>query len=144
LNDHFSTFGNILSSKVATDEHGNSKGFGFVHFETREAAERAIEATNDQILWGKRVFVGHFQSRKDRTVGDVAVQKFTNVFIKNLPNSINTEKLLELFGRYGKVTNGAVMVNPDGSSKGFGFVNFEVAEDAEKVFTTNNHSTSPL
>lgn len=42
LHDTFSAFGNILSCKAVCDENG-SEGYGFVHFETQEAAERAIE-----------------------------------------------------------------------------------------------------
>lgn len=43
LHDTFSAFGNILSSKVALDAAGQSKGYGFVHYELDEAANLAIE-----------------------------------------------------------------------------------------------------
>jgi polyadenylate-binding protein len=64
--DTFSTFGTILSCKVATDEHGNSKGYGFVHFETEEAANKAIEKVNGMLLSDKKLYVGRFIPRKER------------------------------------------------------------------------------
>lgn len=64
--DTFSTFGTILSCKVATDETGNSKGYGFVHFETEEAATKAIDKVNGMLLSEKKLFVGRFIPRKDR------------------------------------------------------------------------------
>uniref|UniRef100_A0A0R3RCZ8 PABPC1 n=1 Tax=Brugia timori TaxID=42155 RepID=A0A0R3RCZ8_9BILA len=64
--DTFSMFGNILSCKVANDEESNSKGYGFVHFETEESAQKAIEKVNGMLLEGKKVYVGKFQPRTAR------------------------------------------------------------------------------
>ena len=55
LYDTFSAFCNILSCKIAEDEEGNSKGYGFVHFDTEEAAENAIRKVNGMLLNDKKV-----------------------------------------------------------------------------------------
>ena len=54
LHDTFIAFGNILSCKVAMDD-GVSKGYGFVHYETAEAADAAIDKVNGMLLNGKKV-----------------------------------------------------------------------------------------
>lgn len=130
LYDTFSAFGNILSCKIVTDDAGASKGYGFVHFETEEAAKSAIEKVNGMLLNGKKVFVGRFMNRKERMeiLGDKA-KKFTNVYIKNFGDSFDDEKLKELFARYSGIVSAKVMAG-DGKSKGFGFVSFEDAEIA--------------
>lgn len=56
LYDTFSAFGNILSCKVVCDENG-SKGYAFVHFETQDAADRAIEKMNGMLLNDRKVWV---------------------------------------------------------------------------------------
>ncbi|KAE8667446.1 CBS domain-containing protein CBSX1 [Hibiscus syriacus] len=77
LDDTFSAFGNILSCKVATDASGQSK-----------------ESTSD-------------------------------------------EDLKTIFGEFGLITSAVVMRESDGKSKGFGFVNFENADDAARAVSLN-------
>ncbi|NXC23530.1 EPAB protein, partial [Campylorhamphus procurvoides] len=133
LYDTFSTFGNILSCKVVCDENG-SRGYGFVHFETHEAATRAIETMNGMLLNDRKVFVGHFKSRKEREaeIGAKAME-FTNVYIKNFGDDMDDDRLRDIFSKFGKTLSVKVMMDNTGRSKGFGFVNFETHEEAQKA-----------
>lgn len=138
--DTFSAFGNILSCKVATDETSQSKGYGFVHFETEEAANNAIAKVNGMLLNGKKVYVGKFIPRKEREkeLGEQA-KRFTNVYIKNFGDDLDDEKLRNLFEVYGKITSHRVMIDDNCKSKGFGFVSFEEAESAEHAVDELNN-----
>ncbi|XP_032741791.1 polyadenylate-binding protein 1-like [Rattus rattus] len=138
LYDTFSAFGNILSCKVVCDENG-SKGHGFVHFETEEAAERAIEKMNGMLLNDRKVFVGRFKSRKEREAElGTRTKEFTNVYIKNFGDRMDDKTLNGLFGRFGQVLSVKVMTDEGGKSKGFGFVSFERHEDAQKAVDEMN------
>jgi polyadenylate-binding protein len=57
LYDHFSEYGSILSCKVVLNETGQSKGYGFVHYESEKAAQAAIEKVNNTKINGKEVYV---------------------------------------------------------------------------------------
>ncbi|XP_027549688.1 polyadenylate-binding protein 1-like [Neopelma chrysocephalum] len=138
LYDTFSAFGNILSCKVVCDENG-SRGYGFVHFETQEAATRAIKTMNGMLLNDRKVFVGHFKSRREREaeIGAKAVE-FTNVYIKNFGDDMDDNRLREIFSKFGKTLSVKVMMDSAGRSKGFGFVNFEKHEEAQKAVADMN------
>ncbi|XP_044067795.1 polyadenylate-binding protein 1-like isoform X2 [Siniperca chuatsi] len=167
LYDTFSAFGNILSCKVVCDEKG-SKGYGFVHFETHEAANRAIDTMNGMLLNDRKVrethnqlepgivnpkvhflgekcqlsllsFVGHFKSRKEREVEfGTKAMKFTNVYIKNFSEDYTDEKLKEVFSAFGRTLSVRVMKDERGRSRGFGFVNYANHEDAQKAVDEMN------
>ncbi|CAI9769957.1 unnamed protein product [Fraxinus pennsylvanica] len=131
LHETFSSFGNVLSCKVATDASGQSKGYGFVQFTSEEASQKAIEKLNGMLLNGKQVYVGHFVRKQEREMS-VEKTKFTNVFVKNVSEETTEEDLSKIFGEFGLLTSIVLMRNEDGKSKCFGFVNFENAEDAAR------------
>jgi len=140
LYDTFSAFGNILSCKVKVSANdGQSRGYGFVHFETEEAAQRAIEKVNGMLLNDKKVFVGKFLSRQERLkkLGERAKQ-FTNVYIKNFSDKLDEEALKTMFEKHGSVKSVAIMKDQNGLSKGFGFVAYESHEEAQKAVESLN------
>ncbi|XP_062576409.1 polyadenylate-binding protein 4-like [Saccostrea cucullata] len=136
LYDAFSAFGNLLSCKIMCDEYG-SRGYGFVHFETEEAARSAIKKVNGMLLNGKKVFVGRFLSRRERSSNKK--RKFSNIYVKNFSKEMDDAKLREMFEPYGKIISAKVMTDiSSGKGRGFGFVSFEDAEAAEKAVDAVN------
>ncbi|XP_022763252.1 glycine-rich RNA-binding protein GRP1A-like [Durio zibethinus] len=65
LEEAFSTFGEIIESKIINDrETGRSKGFGFVTFRDEKSMRDAIEGMNGQNLDGRNITVNEAQSRR--------------------------------------------------------------------------------
>merc|ERR1719219_691656 len=132
--DTFSAFGNILSCKVAQDADGGSKGYGFVHFETEEAAMNAIQKVNGMLLNEKKVFVGRFVPRKEREkeLGEKAGKITSHKVVrddKSNPESTEQEEEEKID-----------VTDDGGKAKGFGFVSFEDSESAEKAVEELNGS----
>jgi RNA recognition motif-containing protein len=102
LYDTFSLFGNILSCKVVTDKAtGLSKGYGYVHYETDEAAASAIEKLDGMLIDGREVQVGEFMRRDNRP----DAQAFTNCFVKNIPYEWDEKKLEDEFMKFGEIVS---------------------------------------
>jgi len=127
LYDTFSMFGNILSCKVATNSKGESLKYGFVHYETEEAAANAIARVDNKVIAGQQVSVTAFKSRKERDGNGKF--KFTNVYVKNLPPHVDENGLRAMFGHFGTITSCMIGLK-EGKSGGFGFVNFSTADEA--------------
>lgn len=144
----FSQYGKISSHRVMVNEEGKSKGFGFVSFEEPEAAEKAVEDMNGKEINGKQMYVGRAQKRGERQAE--LKKKFemmkiermnryqgVNLYIKNLDDTIDDERLRKEFSPYGTITSARVMTD-DGRSKGFGFVCFSSPEEATRAVTEMN------
>lgn len=105
LYDTFSLFGNILSCKVVTDrETGDSKGYGYVHYETAEAANAAIEKLDGMLIDGQEVQVGHFVRRNERP----GQNDWTNCYVKKIPLEWDDDRLHKEFSQFGEVLSAAV------------------------------------
>jgi polyadenylate-binding protein len=130
LHDTFSAFGNILSCKVAMED-GVSKGYGFVHYENAEAAEAAIKGVNGMLLNDKKVYVGHHIPKKERINKiEEQMKKYTNIYIKNIDESVDEKTLEKDFEKFGKITSCVIQKDENGKSRGFGFINYENSDEA--------------
>jgi polyadenylate-binding protein len=106
LYDTFSTFGKVLSCKLATDDKGNSLGYAFVHYQDANVAKYVISKMNGMLLNGQKVYVGEFRPRREREATGELSTKFTNVYVKNLDESLcTTEEVTKLFAPYGNITS---------------------------------------
>ncbi|KAK1285339.1 Polyadenylate-binding protein 5 [Acorus calamus] len=128
LEEMFGRFGTIVSCKVATEDDGRSKGFGFVQFESEESACAARKELDGSLTLGnKRLYVSKFVKKS-----------FTNLYVKNFPPETTNDGLQNMFSDFGKVQSAFVMTDSEGNSRGFGFVNFQSSEDAKKAIERMN------
>lgn len=56
------------------------------------------------------------------------------VFVGGLPRETTASDLAQFFARFGNVTESKVILNEDGTSKGYGFVTFSSSEEVKSVF----------
>merc|ERR1712154_501997 len=66
LKQLFACFGKINSAKIMKQNNGKSRGFGFVDFERKESATKAIQEMNHRLFYGKLLFVARFQTKSFR------------------------------------------------------------------------------
>ncbi|KAG8364244.1 hypothetical protein BUALT_Bualt19G0108000 [Buddleja alternifolia] len=136
----FDQIGDVDSVKICMNRITvRSLGYGYVNFVNAQDAEKAIEALNFTPLNGKRIQISY--SNRDATLRKSGVG---NIFVKNLSESADEEVLKWEFGRFGPITSVVVIREKDGSSKCFGFVNFENAGDAAKSIEMLNGQISEM
>jgi len=62
-----------------------------------------------------------------------------NIYVGNLPNSVNEGDLREVFQAFGEVSTAAVIKDKfSGESRGFGFVEMPNKDEAEKDISLTN------
>lgn len=147
----FSAFGPVISCRLSRDETtGASKEFGFVNYENHQDAARAVEEMNNKEVEGKPLYVGRAQKKNEREeelrkqyekIREEKMSKYhgVNLYVKNLDDAIEEEKLREEFAAFGVITSCKIMTDDKtGVSKGFGFVCFSNPDEATKAVTEMN------
>ena len=146
----FTNFGNVTSALLSVDEEGKSRGFGFVNYEKHEEAQQAVDALHDSEQNGRKLFVSRAQKKAEREdelrrsyeaakVEKLSKYQGVNLYIKNLEDDVDDDKLRGEFEPFGSVTSCKVMRDDKGTSKGFGFVCFSTPDEATKAVAEMNN-----
>jgi len=96
------------------------------------------------LLNDQKVYVGPFKSRKERMDEyEAKARHFTNVYVKNIDETLDEAGFEAMFTPFGPVTSRALKMQDTAEgepklNKGFGFVAFEKAEDAAKCVEALN------
>ena len=140
LYDLFKMYGTIVSHAVMKNPDGKSKGFGFVAFDSSQAAESAINGLHGYALpiSKKKLYVAEAKKRDKR---EVELKESVNVYITNLRAHITEEDLQRYFENCGKIISVKILFDANNQSRGCGFVRFADREVAEKAIKDLNGRT---
>lgn len=150
LQRHFHHCGNVIQCRIQKKPTGESRGFGFVSYDSPEGARRAVVGLSGFPAGGKFITVNVKQGEEQYSLPIPAypaagrldapvLQDGTSappgatLFIFHLPNSWDENMLHQHFIHFGTILNVSVMRRPTQESKGFGFVSFADPASAERA-----------
>ncbi|RKO90936.1 hypothetical protein BDK51DRAFT_12925, partial [Blyttiomyces helicus] len=153
----FSDVGPVRSCfLVAAAEAGRNKGYGYVTFALPEDAEKALKELKKEKFLDKRTLRIELairkkkQPQKPKSADDAAPKtprepreprkeaRKSRLIIRNLAFLCTEAHLRNVFKRYGRIVECSVPHLEDGKARGFGFVQFEKVEEAEKAMAGVN------
>ena len=112
----FRPYGKILFAKVRKDLFSSdSKGHGFVSFESREEAEKAVKELCYKEYQGHELKI-HFKKQNSEFNQDA------NIFFKNLPQDIKARELNDMCKPFGNVLSCQIKKDDKGKSLGYAYV----------------------
>ena len=105
LEQKFTQYGKVKSLKVSLNEDHSSRGYGFICFDSEEAAESAVEGSKEDKI---RALIFQPKDRRD-------VRKLVNnVYIKNIPAGMTQEEVEALFAPFGNIISTKLFKNEIG------------------------------
>ncbi|XP_051812963.1 RNA-binding motif, single-stranded-interacting protein 3 isoform X1 [Acanthochromis polyacanthus] len=150
-------YGKIVSTKAILDKNTNQcKGYGFVDFDSPAAAQKAVaslkasgvQAQMAKVCSGPGPATGstHRGNRHTWTGTDTSgeterqqqEQDPTNLYISNLPVSMDEQELENMLKPFGHVISTRILRDANGLSRGVGFARMESTEKCDVVIQNFN------
>lgn len=135
LRAYFEIYGEVADAVVMIKD-GQSRGFGFVTY----ADANQLPSDFSQIAHlvdGKQVDVKPAVPEEELRSSMPAIKK---LFIGGLTPTTTQDHLVQYFSQFGTLTDAVVMIDPAGHPRGFGFVTYEDATQAEMACGFGQHS----
>jgi len=138
----------VVTSSVLRADADKDRAFGFVNYAESEHAQAAADDLNNKEVDGRVLFAGRAMKKSERERENRAkfdqyryerTQKYANLnlFVKNLAETVDDDRLKAEFGKFGTITSAKVARDSD-VSRGFGFVCFSTPEEATRAVTELN------
>jgi len=132
-----------VSSLMVTIDKTTERAYAFVCFDSNLDAEEAFKALQeiDPFSAGEKLYVNWAEKKGERIkkLREVYSTTFneTNLFTKNLKDTVTEEQLMSAYSQFGEVTSVSVRtpaeVIPERKITKFGFINFRTKEAAREA-----------
>jgi len=132
----FSEFGEVTDVFLPSDRmSGRPRGFGFVTFADRTAAEAAVAKMDNTDLDGRAIRVNESRPRGDGPGFNASGAANVKLYVGNLAYETTEDQVRSMFEKYGPISDCFIPTERDsGKSRGFAFVTM-AAEDARKAMS---------
>lgn len=141
LQSMFGQFGAIECCRVQRNPSNTTgKTFGFVKYISPESAAASIQRMNGIPINGSSIEV----KLADQDPGEKVSSGGTpsdNVYVRNLPNTWNTEEVNNLFAPYGSVLSCRLLHHGDGIRGAGALVRMSSVQEATQAITSLNGKT---
>jgi multiple RNA-binding domain-containing protein 1 len=114
-----------------------SLGYGFVELKSAQDAKVALKKLQGTVLDGHalELELSKRASSSKRSITTSKSKTSSKLIVRNVPFEATRTELLKLFGSFGQLRNVRVPKKFDGSHRGFAFVDYLTAQEAQSAMT---------
>uniref|UniRef100_A0A182N0M2 RRM domain-containing protein n=1 Tax=Anopheles dirus TaxID=7168 RepID=A0A182N0M2_9DIPT len=142
----------VRSADLSGRGRNESRGYGFIQFKRRQAADHALKHLQSTLIEGRPVEL----ARSDRTLrsahdgadrkgGRAQKQTGSKLLVRNIPFQATGKEVRDLFKPFGDIKSlrlpRKMAAGADESHRGFCFVEYEREADAKRAFDALGRST---